>query len=147
MTHYPPEYDRRPPPPNYRGGTDVSLKSVSVPILLVVVGGVALVGITYAAATQFSAIQYSIDTMRAELGNKIENVAGGLADRITRVEQDADQRARDVWTRTDHELWCSRTEQAYIKTGWRCVDTPRPFRDDHNRTVAPVVKGWRTQVK
>jgi len=111
---------------------DTSVNRISVPLLMVLIGAVALVGATYTATTQFNDIKVAIE----RLGDRLTAELGTQATRIGRLEAEMQARTQDRYTKTEHELWCSRTEQANITTGWKCADLEGRIR------FAPRVNGW-----
>ena len=83
-----------------------------IPLVLFVATSVSLV------VSNFSEIKSSL----ASLSNKIERLAGDLGGRIDRVELEARQRSQDRYTKTQHDLFCARTEQVNSSIGWKCGD-------------------------
>lgn len=110
--NYPPRYY---PPPQYPTRKDVSVKAITVPILLVGSGAVALVMGTWFLATNLYTIQTSIEGIRVSLNTYIASADG----RISRVESEIEKIKANRWSIKDHELWCSREEVA--NPGWKCV--------------------------
>jgi len=120
---------RGPPTPHPTGymypvpqSRETSISKLSVPFLLVFGGALALVsatgGITYSATMAFTQLKSSIDTLSEKVTQKLDS----QDERIGRLERDVSDRTADRYTRTDHDLWCSRTEQLNAKLGWRCSD-------------------------
>lgn len=103
-----------------------------MPLLMVLIGAVALVGATYTATTQFNEIKTAIE----RLGDKLTSELGTQANRIGRLEAEMQARTVDRYTKTEHELWCSRTEQANAANGWRCATL------DGRLQFAPRTQGW-----
>lgn len=116
---------------------ETSITKMTVPLLLV--GSLVVfvsVG-TYLVTANFSEIKHSL----TDIAEKMEDLKGDIADRINRVEREADQRTKDRYTRTQHDLWCSRTEQLNSSIGWRCADI-----DDQRRMQpAAQVNGWEAR--
>lgn len=116
---------------------DTSITKMTVPLLLV--GSLVVfvsVG-TYLVTANFSEIKHAL----TDIAEKMEDLKGDIADRISRVEREADQRTKDRYTRTQHDLWCSRTEQLNSSIGWRCADV-----DDQRRMQpAAQVNGWEAR--
>lgn len=147
MTYDQPRYTNQPPHHHYpeavfiNGGApasrETSVKQVTIPIVLAIAGAVVLVGATYAATNQFNDIKASI----RDLSHKIDSLTGNLEQRINRLEEDTKDRTRDRWTRSDHDLWCARTERVNAKLGWRCADLsgglPRPN----------PLRTWKSEIK
>lgn len=111
---------------------DLPVNRISVPLLMVLIGAVALVGATYTATTQFSEIKIAIERLSDKLSSELGNQSG----RIGRLEAEMQARTQDRFTKTEHELWCSRTEQANVNTGWKCAQL------DGRVQFAPRVNGW-----
>lgn len=124
-----------PPPPV----KETSVNKITVPLIMTLSGAVFLMGITYAATSQFSDIKHAIE----KLSGRIETLTGELASRIGRLEQTDADRQRERWSKTDHDLWCARTEQ--VNSGWRCADAGEPLR----RYGPPpaVTPQWQTGTK
>ena len=116
---------------------ETSITKMTVPLLLV--GSLVVfvsVG-TYLVTANFSEIKHAL----TDISEKMEDLKGDIADRINRVEREADQRTKDRYTRTQHDLWCSRTEQLNSSIGWRCADI-----DDQRRMQpAAQVNGWEAR--
>lgn len=119
--------------------SDQSITKMTVPLLLV--GSLVVfvsVG-TYLVTSNFSEIKHSL----VDIASKMEDLKNNLADRIDRVEREADVRSRDRYTRTQHDLWCSRTEQLNAGIGWKCADV-----DENSRyKFAPQINGWSASKK
>lgn len=129
------------PPPR-----DTSVMRLSVPIAIACTICLVLIGATYHATSQFSEIKHALD----KLSGKIESMAGELANRINRLERDADDRRKDTWTRADQDLWCAKAEQRNAASGWRCPDAiTMPFvaPSSQQRPAAPTAPAWRSQIR
>lgn len=135
------DYYRGPPRPHPTGytyptqQTETQIGKINVPLLLVMIGGVALVGATYTATIQFAEIKSAIE----RLGYKLVTELGGQSARIGRLEADMQNRTADRYTRTEHELWCSRTEQANAALGWKCGNLEGRIQ------FAPRLQGWENK--
>lgn len=116
--------------PQQRSETPVN--SISVPLLMVLIGAVALVGATYTATSHLNEIKVAIQ----RLGDKLAVDIGNHSDRIGRIETELQNRTADRYTRSEHDLWCSRTEQANIASGWKCASLSGRIE------FAPRVNGW-----
>lgn len=106
---------------------DTSVTRMTIPIVMAATVAVALVAGTYGATVQFTEIRNAIQS----LSEKMDRMSMDLSGRIERVE-------RDGWTKTDHQLWCSRAER--VNAGWRCSEGALPFRPDQPATRAD---SWR----
>lgn len=125
----------RPHPTGYVYPENVSVNKVNVPLLLVLIGAVALVGATYTATIQFAEIKSAIE----RLGDKLVNELTGQAAHISRLESEMNARTADRFTRSEHELWCSRTEQANAAIGWKCANL------EGRLQFAPRLHGWENK--
>lgn len=94
---------------------------------------------TYLVTSNFSEIKHAL----TDIATKMEDLKGDFVDRISRVERDAEARTRDRYTRTQHDLWCARTEQVNAGIGWKCADVDEPTR----YKFAPQVNGWSARTK
>lgn len=131
----------RPHPTGYVYPAEVpqrstSVSSLNVPFLLVIAGAIALVsitgGITYSATIQFTEIRTAIE----RLTDKFIARSDSQDARIDRVERAMSEKTLDRYTRTEHELWCSRTEQANAAIGWKCANL------EGRLNFAPRLHGW-----
>jgi hypothetical protein len=113
-----------------------SITRLTVPILLVVSFGGFLVVATHLTTAQFSEIRHAIERLSA----KIESLTGELSTRISRVENDTSELAKQGWSRRDHETWCAKAERANQASGWTCGDT-EPLRR-YPAPAQPQVNGW-----
>ena len=98
---------------------DTSITRMTVPLLLV--GSLVVfvsVG-TYLVTANFAEIKHAL----TDIASKMEDLKN------------------DRYTRTQHDLWCSRTEQLNSGLGWRCADV-----DDQRRMQpAAQVNGWEAR--
>ena len=98
---------------------DTSITRMTVPLLLV--GSLVVfvsVG-TYLVTANFAEIKHAL----TDIASKMEDLKN------------------DRYTRTQHDLWCSRTEQLNSSIGWRCADV-----DDQRRMQpAAQVNGWEAR--
>lgn len=117
---------------------DTSLNRVSVPFLLVLVGGVALVGLTWGAASQFGDVKATLQ----RLEERIINATDTISRRVDRLEYDLESKTRDRYTQTDHTTWCNITEAVNVNNGWKCGRAPEKQRPPE---YAPRLKGWTTE--
>lgn len=122
------------------GGGETSIKSMTVPIILACTIAVAVAGLTYFGTKELGDIKHSI----SDLSRDIRSMGNDLTRRVESVERDVEVKARDRWTKTDHDLWCLRTEQ--INKDWRCGEGP-PMRRDAFPEKKTTKPSWRPEIK
>jgi hypothetical protein len=128
--------DYRRVPPVERA---VGVQSVTVPIVLAVLSCFSIAGMAYAAATNLGEIRSSIVDLNTKMQDRIARLDDKLAayvdvvnTRFAFVQNEIQSRTGDLWSRSDHELWCSRTELR--NPGWKCGESqqkePQPAQSD-----------------
>lgn len=155
----PPPIDERYRPPHYSGGyafggqsypeaifvnasnppKEQSIKNTNIPLLMAVVAAMFLMGAAAAATRQLTGMEYAI----LDLGRKFDAAVQSVSHRIDRLEG----QTQDRWTRTDHEFWCSRTEQINTANGWKCAESPGQKRVQNatpQGLSVPRLDGWRS---
>ena len=110
-----------------------SFESITVPILIVILGAAGLVSATYFATHELSQINSSL----GPISRDVREVRDRFDREIERVKEDLERETADRWTRKDHEVWCSKAER--INRTWRCPD----MRDDRTEAFSPAtIGGW-----
>jgi hypothetical protein len=112
---------------------DTSLSRMTVPFVLVLVGGVALVGITWGAASNFNQLGNDVRSGIGRVEDRLKNVEGNLTSRLGHLEE----AQQNMMSRHEHDAWCRVAEAINVQNGWKCAS----LRDQHMR-LAPRLKGW-----
>lgn len=127
-------------------GSSTSVKNLSVPFLLVIVGAVTLVGVTVTITNQFNTVTSSNALQFQEIKTAIDSLKtfltaqiGSQSDRIGRMEMELERRTSDRYTRSEHNQWCRTTEAINANNGWKCADLEKRLE------FAPRVTGWEAK--
>lgn len=118
----------------------LSITKMTVPVILVMTGAVALMYGTYLGTSELSGIKNSIEN----LSRDVKTYSETLSARVDRLEYDVQARTASRWTRQQHEWWCARTELVNSAIGWKCADDV-PSRVETNAATGanvPTVNGW-----
>lgn len=114
----------------------MTINKINMPVIMAVVIGVFLMGITYAATNEFSDLKHAID----RLTDRLEQGVDAMGRRIDRIEKDLGERTADRWSKTDHEIWCARTEQLNSDINFKCAEGTGEKR--RNKPIN-FTKGWQ----
>lgn len=107
-------------------GKQMSVEKMTVPLLMFFGALSVVVGLSVFATRTATTLEQGITTLTATLNNYIVRAD----DRMTRLENDITKRTTERWTKTDHELFCARTEALPANKGWRCARTHDGLRAD-----------------
>lgn len=121
---YPPAY--APPPYGYayaKPHKGTSVESLTIPLVSVFAVIAVTSGGAWWAGGQFTTLNVAIE----RLTEKIGTLSAPIHERISRVEQQVSSANSSRWTKTDHVLWCAKTEQQ--NKGWRCAEPPTAPQD------------------
>ncbi len=124
MAYMPPQPPPQPPwgydprfyPPQRRS---VDLSSGHLPIALVVTGFAFVAWATYYGTGTLK----NIETSQERILNKVETYAQRSDERAARLEAALAKSDREGFSKTDHELWCAKTEAILNNKGWKCAET------------------------
>jgi hypothetical protein len=153
MAYMPPQ-----PPPQPPWGYDprfypqprksVDLSSGHLPIALVITGFAFVAWATYYGTGTLK----SIETSQERILNKVETYAQRSDERAARLESALAKSDREGFSKTDHALWCAKTEAANRE--WKCADSIRADHTGDEKAPPPIWHGfgktmaedWQTSV-
>jgi hypothetical protein len=139
-----------------RRGRSIGIQAVTVPLLLVLVGGFSIAGFAYAAATNLAEIRASIGDLNtrfqdrfSRLDDKLGAYVQDINSRFAFMQSEMEAKTNDRWSKANHDLWCSRTE---VKNpGWYCgrVNETTPAAVPPDLSAPPLgpsapLGAWRT---
>lgn len=126
---------------NNDAGNDTPITRMTVPLLLVLSGGLIVGILSWSMSGQFSDIKAKLERM----DERIQSLTSGLKNRIERIEVEMEHRTKDRYSLGDHNAWCATTEAINIQNGWRCGPvTTKGYGDTANPRLqmAPRLRGW-----
>lgn len=167
-------FQRVPPNPHYtysdtpngngngRRSPKMSVEGLTIPIVMAISILVSAVLLAWWGATQFATLKSANDIAYTNvtnsierLGEKILSITEPINERIARLESKLERGVVDRWSKTDHDLWCAKTES--INRDWRCAGYTDPDRQSSSDESymntplpplsKPTAKDWTTLTK
>ncbi len=145
MGHIPPIDQRyRPqrsaygPPP--REEKTSSVLKLHMPLLTAIALCIFIAGATTVVVSQF----YGLQNALTRIGDQLASFTTAFTKRVTQLETAIDESRQDRFTRTDHEIWCSRTEM--LNPQWYCARQGNGFIRRRKSERLNVNENWQAKV-
>lgn len=119
----------------------VSMDNITVPLILVFFGAAGLVSATYFATRELSDISNSLQSISRD----VTDVRTTVNRKLGEYEEELSKRTADRWSKTDHDIWCAKTEVINSAIGWKCAPVTYPAANVGRIRDFPSISGWATR--
>lgn len=93
------------------------MTNITVPLILVFVGGVGLVTATFYATRELADVHSTLQTISRD----VSQLRGKIEQDIEELQEDLKHRTANRWSKYDHDVWCAKTEALNSAIGWKCA--------------------------